>query len=367
MKRPPSEATRKVRQDNTSARNRTGPQSLISDSNPSQTSVPTSRPPSHRHDVDDDDARPLPMAQRPGAATRHQSRPEFSPDYEPTATRKAAKEKKTTIRKSGGRSDKAARGAYKDADEKVAARASRYCDATPGAVLAVPSLKQVPGKKRLQENEQAELSPDNTFVHQSKRKKRAKSGGKKSKDSKKDSGNFAPEPTFVNLSLEASAPAAAESISTFQPRPPRSEVVVGAIAVDGIDGPSEDYDFDDQFSEAMPSEQAEGTSSLPVARMADDANKEYLDDLGQAQPLSPEDLARQGWKGWIRQHKLCVAVAVLVMIGAIVGGSVGATFGGSPPEAPTVAPTYMPTAAPTLSGFEEIVDTLMTITPYSPC
>ena len=71
--------------------------------------------------------------------------------------------------------------------------------------------------------------------------------------------------------------------------------------------------------------------------------------------------------GWIRQHKICSAVALLLLIGAIVGGAVGATLGGSSssPPPPTIAPTLSPTAAPTLAGFGQIADALSTITPYS--
>jgi len=242
----------------------------------------------------------------------------------------------------------------------------------PGAV-SVSNSKQPPGKSR-KGTDKPEFTPDSVGARQSDRKKRAKTsgkkskGGEKSKGSKKDSRNLGPDPTSVDIGSSASPEVPApggEGPSTFRPRLPRSEPGIGAFAVDGIDGPGEYHEFDDQVSETM-ADAAEGTSSLPVARMADESNQnKYLDDLGKAEPLSAEDLKGQGVRGWIRQHKLYTGVAVLVVIGTVVAGAVGATIGGSPPPAPTLEPTIAPTAAPTLAGFEEIVDTLTTISPYS--
>ena len=77
---------------------------------------------------------------------------------------------------------------------------------------------------------------------------------------------------------------------------------------------------------------SEGTSSLPVAKPANESNRNIIDGLGEAEPISPDDLKGQGIMGWIRQHKVWSAIAILVVIGAVVGGVVGAKLvGGSPP------------------------------------
>lgn len=201
-------------------------------------------------------------------------------------------------------------------------------------------------------------------------KKSAKSSGRIGRKSKKESKGDSERhdlwgPTLVDMPSSGGKTAFRDTSSpaiertTFRPRPPVSSTVVGAVAVAGPGGPS------DRVTE-MSSVVEEGETSLPVARIADDSNQEYLDALGQAEPLSAEDLKDQGTVGWIRSHKVCAAAAVLVVVGAIVGGVCGATLGGSSSQhAPTLEPTQAPTAAPTLAGFEEIVDTLTTITPYS--
>lgn len=263
--------------------------------------------------------------------------------------------------------------AEKDGDHIAYAKASGRGEraTTPGAT-AVSSSKH-PGKNlKGSESDQPEVYPDDSVICND-RKKAAKSSKKKSKSAEDIGSDVVPEPVTPSAympSAEESTPTPANgSATTIRPRPPRDETVIGAVAVDGIDGPSghdDDYYNDDQVSEAVP-DATEGASSLPVARMADESNQDdYLGDLGQAEPLSPDDLKGQGIRGWIRHHKTLSAIAVIVLVGAIVGGAVGATQGGgASAPAPTLEPTLAPTSAPTLSGFEEIVDALSTITPYS--
>lgn len=371
-----------------------GRQSLVSDDNPrgsaaDDRSAQRIRPPSRRNDEDDDTGLPI----RPAAAARIVSddEPAFSPD--PNPSQRTRNEKKSTTQKGGGNTRgsledekfaaKASRPSEQDAavpgalaisslkqpqkslpDEKFSAKASRSNKqetAVPGAV-AIASLKQPHhGKSLKRSSSQPELVPDDSdqkLPAKKSRKKQTKEKQSKDHASEPNTSVDIQSTTGESILQPANDPTTATR-RRFRPRPPVDTTTPGAVAVPGIGGPTSD-----QHRVAMPSI-VEGRNSLPVAEIADDTDEVYL-DLDEAEPLSEQDLKNQGVMGWIQQHKLCTAVAVLIVIGAIVGGAVGATLGGSStPASPTLAPTASPTAAPTLSGFEQVVDTLTTITPYS--
>ena len=290
----------------------------------------TSPPPSRRNDEDDDGTRP-PSVKRPATAQQNKQMkdaPDFYPEGGARATTKAKPssvpkdlkrpgpeffldsrvssndldDKKSAIPKDGFRrstpNNVARRPAIVD-DEKVPpyekAKQSRRQDVIPSG-LFFSGLK--PPQKILEGNDYAELSPDSSAQRpvskDGDKTNPACSRDKKSKG--KNDGNVVCEPTLVDMPLdestlvfETSSPAN-ERQSTFQPRPPRNETIVGAVRVPGIDGISEDDYLDDQITEVMPTTTTEARSSLPVARIADDSNQEYPDDLGQAEPLTGEQL-----------------------------------------------------------------------------
>jgi hypothetical protein len=262
-------------------------------------------------------------------------------------------------------------------DGKLMAKASLSRDRalTPGAT-AVSPLKQ--STKNSNGINEPQLYPDEEAVYSDTKKpaespKKVSKGNKENSDSVDDfqipEGSAAPqifEGSADTSSTEGFTETSAGITPNFRPRPPRNRTTPGAFRVDGLDGPSDDNDFyDDEVSEGVPAA-TEGTGSLPVAKPANESNRNIIDGLGEAEPISPDDLKGHGIMGWIRQHKVWSAIAILVVIGAVVGGVVGVKLvGGTPPPAPTLQPTLAPTSAPTLLGFETIADTLLTVTPYS--
>jgi hypothetical protein len=188
------------------------------------------------------------------------------------------------------------------------------------------------------------LYPDEEAVYSDTKKpaespKKVSKGNKENSDSVDDfqipEGSADPqifEGSADTSSTEGFTETSAGITPNFRPRPPRNRTTPGAFRVDGLDGPSDDNDFyDDEVSEGVPAA-TEGTGSLPVAKPANESNRNIIDGLGEAEPISPDDLKGHGIMGWIRQHKVWSAIAILVVIGAVVGGVVGVKLvGGTPP------------------------------------
>jgi hypothetical protein len=271
---------------------------------------------------------------------------EFSPDYSIDRTNKSRKKlhtsekigsrrpfqqhfAKSSIRESGVKrtlpTNVASITVEEDEDEKLIAKASLSQDraSVPGATAVSPlkqsakSLKWV-DEPQLYSVEKAVYRDTKTPVDSSKKVSQRKKG---TTDSVDDS--LLPEGSVDMSSTGVSAETKAAITPNFQPRPPRNRTTPGAFRVDGLDGPS-DYEFyDDEVSETVP-HVSEGISSLPVAKPANESKRDIIDGLGEAEPLSPDDLKGQGIMGWIRQHKVWSAIAIFVVIGAVVGGVVGA-------------------------------------------